>query len=1173
MNVLFRASAGTGKTWQVSCLYTALVLGQPIETRGAGKRPARRHGGRGLEPIPPGRIVLMTFTDHAAAELRLRVTARVLDARRRAVEEKRSADADLAARVLRALPGAPIGTIHSFCADLLRERALQAGLSPAFAILDEDSAHQLLEEAARDELLARLDRGRAGRYDPDFEAFCQGMRALGSSRGTTVMQAAQSLLDQAASQGLDLAGAEGWLPAPRHAVTPADFAAILEELRRVRAERGGKLPPKAAAVFQCLEKNLKIFPNIGKKSADISNVWKDADLEKFAAALEAEADLSFQGAGLQELSGRLRDAVASVQQTALYRVREGAVRAFARFAAGVAAAYAARKRAVQGLDFDDLLIHTRDLLERDAAAAGRYDYLLLDEAQDTSRIQCDILRRLWDPKVNRLVLCGDTKQSIYAWRYADPRVMPDLEAAQRATKSFRSIALRTSFRSKDVILDAVNRLFAGVYGARYTADDMLAPAPERSGDTAARGEGPGFELIEPDAAGGEAEDAPDREARARAEMNSVAERIRLLVEGPADWQPRFRFNAAAGRFEEAGPLNRFRYADILILLRSTTRQPLLEQALHRYGIPYRVGGRGRGLFARQEATDLLLLLKALAHPRDTLALLGFLRSPWAGLSDEALLQLGWNGSGFDEAAFRRRALEGPLAGEPAAGPEDGERLASARALIRKYAGQVDRRAPSAIVRDAIRDTGFDAVLAATFRGEQRLANLEKLLAWIEQAERGRLAAELASEMEQLVAEPPDLPEAALLDPDQNVVTLMTIHGAKGLTAGVVIVPELGSKTRNSHAAALLESGADAGTGRLHVKAETVDRQEIATPGFGQAQEQADEVRKEEAKNLFYVALTRARDLVVLSGDPGSRKLSGWLADLRVFLADPEPSLVHRRTYGELRRATREAGLTADAAGRARPWPDGWPAPGPLFDSIAAAYAPAPGPLPTLRYPATLLSACLHDPAAFRAPPPAEREDDDDAAALGTAGHEMLEQAGQAGWGPSAEALATGPAAAALEPAARRELLARAQRAAIRMKEEARGWDVATEWPFALKLEGGGATVIVDGTADLVLARAGRRRVVDYKFSEEDAAALAARYGLQLNLYRLAVARQAGVAPASVEASILAVRCEGVELVDIPFDPATAARAVAAARECYRSSRGAREGADQGAACAARTAAE
>lgn len=1149
MNILFRASAGTGKTWQVSSLYTALVLGQPCEAMKAPDRPARRAGRP--EPIPPDRIVLMTFTDNAAAELRLRVTARVLDARQKAAEQNRPAEAELAARVLRSLPGAPICTIHSFCADRLRERALQAGLSPAFGILDEESAGALLDEAAREALLERLNRSSA-HHDADFAAFCRGMRVLGAVSGTAVLAAAQALLHQAAGKGLDLAAAESWLPPPHQAVTPGDFASICEGLRKARAERGS-LPPVAEQFFQSLERNLKIFPIIGKNPENFSNDWKEEALEDFAAALGRDHPRMFTGKGLEDLAARLKAALTSVRNTAAYKRHAGAIRAFARYAAAVAASYAARKRALRGVDFDDLLIQARDLLAADRAAARRYDYILVDEAQDTSRIQCEILRRLWDPALNHLVLCGDTKQSIYTWRHADPRIMPDLEAAQRATKSFRSIALRTSFRSKDVILDAINPLFAGVYGEAYTEEDRLAPAPERGAGTRALGEGPGFELIEP---AGEAEGS-DREARARAEMNAVAERLRLLVDGPDAWRPKFRFQEGPDRFEPVSGGNRFRYADILVLLRSTTRQPLLEQALHRHGIPYRVGGRGRGLFARQEATDLLLLLKVLIHPCDTLALLGFLRSPWAALSDETLLQLGWTPKGFDEPAFRARVLDGRNAAdlpELPGGAKELGRLAAARELIRKYAGQADRRPLAAIARDAIRETGFDAVLAATFRGEQRLANLDKLLAWLEQAGRTRLASETAAEMERLVGEPPDQAEAALLDPDQNVVTLMTIHGAKGLTAGVVVVPELGSPPRGGTSWALLADGPDERTGALHIRSEIVDGSEIRTPGYDAACERVKTVRDEEAKNLFYVALTRARDLVILTGAPSSKGRSKWLADLHVYLGEA-PDLLLRRTYPEVSRALREAGLAARTAGRARPWPKNLPAPAGLFGSVEAACTPRAGPLPVLRYPATLLSAYRHDPAAFRPAPAAEREDDDDAAAFGTAGHEALEQAALSGWPAGAKNLFDGPAAAALGDTAKQDLRQRTERAARHLAGEARGWDLAAEWPFAIRLEHGGVTLIVDGTADLVLARGARRRVVDYKFSDEPPAALAARYGLQLNLYRLAVARRDGLPAEAVEASVLALRRDGLEVVDIPYEAGAAAQAVETAQALYAQEQG------------------
>ena len=299
MNLLFRASAGTGKTWQISSFYTALALGRPCEAIDAGDRsvPLTRPGP--LEPIPPDRILLMTFTDNAAAELRLRVTRRMLEARQEAVVSGTPEKADLAARVLRALPGAPICTIHAFCADLLRERALDAGLSPAFTILDAEAADRLLEETARKELLARLDR------KPAAGAPAGSMRILKllprHARPRRNVQhhgpaGRPALLRQAASKGLDLARAEDWLPPPRQTVTHADFEAILEDLRRSRAARGGKLPERAAHVFQSLEKNLKIFPMIGKESA----------IEELAAALEREDALTCSGKELNDISRKLK---------------------------------------------------------------------------------------------------------------------------------------------------------------------------------------------------------------------------------------------------------------------------------------------------------------------------------------------------------------------------------------------------------------------------------------------------------------------------------------------------------------------------------------------------------------------------------------------------------------------------------------------------------------------------------------------------------------------------------------------------------------------------------------------------------------------------------------------------------------------------------------------------
>ena len=228
----------------------------------------------------------------------------------------------------------------------------------------------------------------------------------------------------------------------------------------------------------------------------------------------------------------------------------------------------------------------------------------------------------------------------------------------------------------------------------------------------------------------------------------------------------------------------------------------------------------------------------------------------------------------------------------------------------------------------------------------------------------------------------------------------------------------------------------------------------------------------------------------------------------------------------------------------------------MLDAAAEAFAIPPGPLPVLRYPATALSAFLHDPGAFsRASAEsataagAAREEDDDAAAFGTAGHELLEQLALSGWTGLSAAWLRG-LGTTLDENALQDIRLRVERAAPCLAEQARGFEISTEWPFALKLEHGGVTLIVDGMADLILTRHDSRRVVDYKFTEDPPEALSARYGLQLNLYREAVARRDGIPFESVTASLLALRRNGIEIVDIPPDSGYATRAVEAARGLY-----------------------
>lgn len=1188
MNIIFHASAGTGKTYQVTNLYVSLVLGLPYAAEDAEGRKIALRKGKDAAAVDPRRILLMTFTDNAAAELRTRVTQLVLKAR---YEAESGGDADALERcvhALRALPSAPICTIHSFCAGYLRERALEAGLAPGFSVLDPSDANDLLDEAARAELIARLNPGAgspdAPTYDADFAAFCHSARVFGGEHASGVVDVAQVLLRQAASRGVDLEEAEALLPPPVQTVRVEDFLEVLEAMKRVRSERRDGLPKTAAGVFQTLEKNLRDFPSLGKNAGGADN------LPALLDALSNAGRLSFSGKGLKELSDRLKNLIEKGQQAELYRQHCDRIRAFARYAAAVARAYAARKRQLGVLDFDDLLTVTRDLLHRaggDRHPAMDFDYIILDEAQDTSRVQCEIIEALWRPETNRLVICGDTKQSIYAWRNADPKVMPDLEDRIQATKKGRRVALRASYRSKDLILDFVNLLFARVYAEAYTGDERLIPAPRKNAVVRPEGERPCVELLQAPWERAAAENAPDDEEagedaeapeipgieeRVRQEMTAVAERLQLLVQGPEAWQPVFRFSDGE-QFEKTGRDNAYRYADVLILLRRTSQQQVLEHVLRQYQIPYRIGGRGKGLFARPEVKDVLLLLKAVTHPFDTIALIGFLRSPWAGLSDESILRLGLQGDGFDEGVFRRN-VRSPDGENLLADLFDGDqraRLGRARRMIERCRAHADTRLASEIVRDAIRETGYDAVLAGTFRGGQRLANLRKLIDWLRRTERGGtvLLADVVRLLEEYADDPPEIPEASLLDPEQNAVTIMTVHGAKGLTARVVFVPEICARPSGATPWTMLSEGGDQPL--LEVKAEDLGRRKLLTPGFEEALKAAKDVREAESRNVFYVAMTRARDLVVLSGPCGSRKAAEWKEEVNRLVAEqPEaPELVRVIGYDELHAACGPAPQRAGAGAEADI------PPAEAFEKISRLHAPPPPPARVLRFPATTLSAFHADPETFPGSalpaagpvalgpvrPPDEAEasgadapaiEDTDAsgaaALFGTTGHAVLEELASLSWRGDLEALTRAAAEEFGLPADRVPDLAK--RLADAAKQVAgiagKAGTVEAEWPFAMALGGGDTAVIVDGTMDLLFETPEGWHIVDYKFTDDPPDRLVAKYGLQLNLYRLALLRRLGSSKKPIRTALLAVSGSGAQRIEVPPDANTERIAVEAA---------------------------
>jgi len=1013
MNMIFNASAGTGKTWQVTELYAALVLGKDHE-----------HLPSGRKPVDPRRILLMTFTDNAAAELRQRVAEKML-----AAEDEN----DLARPVLRKLPAANISTIHAFCAGLLREHALELGLSPGFQTLEDEARDALLDEVLKAEIFQYLET------DENFRDFCAGISILGDHE-YSLINTIRALLEKAASRGLDLSLAEQMLPSPKRTVGEADFRKIYEQLRLIDTERG--LPAKATTALQCLEEILRNFPITGTpdnppRPDSLAEVGSTPPVEGISkdplhgrggrsnatdgVGLELISTLSkFTGKEMKEISDELADLKERFLTEYFYGQNIQRFQAFARCLSACATGFAGAKRSRDCVDFGDQLLLARDLLKTKQFDEPLFDWIIVDEVQDTSRVQCDVIEALWT-RDTHLVICGDRKQSIYAWRSADPQVMPDLEAQMAARGGLKRIDLKTSYRSKEQVISAVNEMFSGIYDPY----DAL----EAQGSLA--GEKPCVEFLMQD----------NDESTTDDEMAAVARRIRLLTAGGAEWRPRFGHNGKT--FVEGEPFN---YGDILILLKRSTHQGVLEKALRGAGIPFTSGGKGRALFEQQEVRDLLMFLQVLCEPTNDLALVGFLRSPFANLTDDEILRFGWDGETFDHEILRKQFFE---SSHPAA-----ER-------VLRYRAQTGGKLASQLVRDMVRETAFDAYWAGQPGGEQRLANFKKALDWIRAAERGGqvLLPDVVRLFEKYIQTPPrsGAAEALLPDPEQNAVTIMTVHGAKGLTSRVCFVPDSSFGDQPDKGFAVFSAST------LELKLTGLSGEEIKSPGWNAAREADKAVRDLESTNVFYVAMTRARDLVVLSGE-GTENSKGWLKLSEAFLEQATADILCRRAFSELPLV--EEGFRPEALGL-----------GEEFDFKHLEIQKG-----IERKPVT--SLVEYSPPATRHSTPAS-----DRRSFGTLGHTVLEELARNGWAgeiPEMEDLAL---VRKLEAA--REVL---------RNETAGATALFPEHPFVL-LRG---ETILDGTIDLLAKFSGGWKIFDYKFSDIAPDEARSIYAPQLEAYKEAV---------------------------------------------------------------------
>jgi ATP-dependent helicase/nuclease subunit A len=641
------------------------------------------------------------------------------------------------------------------------------------------------------------------------------------------------------------------------------------------------------------------------------------------------ARLGSQAVWGRELLARARTELADLaDRVAVARGRRlhNLAAALAAWLTGFVAAYLERMRQHGHLDFHDLLAVTRALLRdrpdvrRDLAR--RYRTVLVDEFQDTDPLQLEIAFFLaedpdgpaaasWDEVklgAGRLFLVGDPKQSIYRFRRAD------IETYERARAVIERqgavLQLETNFRSTGRLLAAVNQTFALQMQPPDDGRYQPAYAPLVAAPGAPEGEAPLLVQWPP----GEA--PPERLSERRA--REAAALASLVARGVASrgWTVRDR---ASGASRSAA------YGDVVCLLRALTGVAVYEDAFRAAGVPYRTVG-GRHYYARSEVGFALAALAAIDDPHDPVALVAALRSPFFGVPDWAFLE--------HEAGGGQLSYQTPP--PPGAHPA----LAQAWAVLRDLHGRRVRESATAIVEALYAETEALATYALDAHGDQRVANLLRILDTARALEaRGRSTfGALVRWLHAQDAAGYEESESPVVDEGDQVVRLMTVHSAKGLEFPIVVLPAL--EWDRGPAAPRLVVDRRPGAPALAVSLGKVADFRIETENLPELTER--EARREAAEQLrlFYVATTRARDHLVLplltGGEP--RGFAAFCAPLldeafagvqRVAApgAAPGPALSSAAAgEGGVTLTSREAWAAARAAALARGARSAAPAP-------------------------------------------------------------------------------------------------------------------------------------------------------------------------------------------------------------------------------------------------------
>lgn len=864
--LLVSAGAGSGKTFTLTQRIAYALL------------PESGPAASGVDEV-----LAITFTEKAAAEIKARV--------------KRTLRAEgLAEEALR-VDGAWISTIHGMCARILRAHALDLGLDPAFGIMGDAERAEAVADAIDGALGDDNDIIARGSYAALFDEYpARSTMPLAPS----VASMLQALMDKAAGLrgGLD---ALDFGPSPAQASTLARELLLAYEGVLPALERAGK----SASAERARAAAADAVEALGAFLADASAA---SDARALAAVVDGCAYLpcTFGGADVKAEVKAYQAVHARVAQNVALALAHPLASELMALAREVTARFEGAKRAACKLDNDDLLVRTLDAFERCPDIAARYErrfkLVMVDEFQDTSQLQIDMIARLAGPRCAHLCTVGDAQQSIYRFRGADVNVYEAHKKAMRADEvGALYVELTKNFRSHGDVLSFVDRVFeqSTVFGEAFMS---LEPNEQRP--SCYRGSAPRIDLVLSVQPAGRGTGVRTADAK-RAGAEAIARRFAALRED----------GHAPG--------------DMVVLLGKMSRAGMYAEALRAEGFECVV--TGGSLFASApEVRVVARFVEALANPANTAALFEVLTSDMMRLSADDLLVLTTE-EDPETGCVRRRDLDRGFA--RLASRADGlpPRLAHAVRLFERARDESRTRPVATVVRDAVVRSGWMARLEEEgAAGTARAANVLKAVRLVDRLETERhlglasTARALADELAVGLKEAP----GALSGAGGDVVKIMTIHASKGLEFPVVALADFADARAGSGKLLVETCGAIARASlapaaSLEAFPQLAKRSGAAAAGDGE----------DDADLLAARRLVEGEDGPACALGASSCTQAAYRAQLARRAADEELAEARRKLYVGLTRASEALVVAMDAKAPSAGKP---PAYAPLVDDIRSA---------------------------------------------------------------------------------------------------------------------------------------------------------------------------------------------------------------------------------------------